>query len=97
MENKSKELTVKQKAEIDSQCAEMLKGMLGNPGWKLLEKYLNQKLQDSMTALLLARNDRDIYFNQAVCIVIRQILEKVGVSLQEGNLASEILAKYQRK
>ena len=97
MENKSKELTVKQKAEIDAQCGDMLKGMLGNPGWKLLEKYLNQKLQDSMTALLLARNDRDIYFNQAVCIVIRQILEKVGVSLQEGDLASEILAKYQRK
>jgi len=97
MENREKELTVKQKAEIDSQCAEMLKGMLGHPGWQLVQKYLNQKLQDSYTALLVARQERDIWFNQAVVIVIRQLLEKVGVSLVEGVRAEEILQKYIKK
>ena len=90
-------LTEKQKAEIDSECGEQLKGMLGNPGWKLVEKYLNQKLQDSTTALLVARTERDIFFNQAVVIVIRQLLEKVGVSLVEGVRAEEILQKYIKK
>ena len=91
---KKKILTEKQKAEIDVECGEILKGMLGHPGWKLIEKYLNQKMEDATTALLLSRSERDIFFNQAVVVTIRQLFEKIGLSFREALTSQDILKKY---
>ena len=91
---KKKELTSKQKLEIDIECGEILNGMIGHPGWKLVEKYLNQKMEDATTALLLSRNERDIFFNQAVVITIRQLFEKIGLSFREALTSQDILKKY---
>lgn len=94
---KKKELTDKQKLEIDVECGEILNGMIGHPGWKLVEKYLNQKMEDATTALLLSRSERDIFFNQAVVITIRQLFEKIGVSFREATTSQDILKKYNRE
>ena len=91
---KEKELTNKQKLEIDIECGEILNGMIGHPGWKLIEKYLNQKMEDATTALLLSRSERDIFFNQAVVITIRQLFEKIGLSFREALTSQDILKKY---
>ena len=93
---KKKELTSKQKLEIDIECGEILNGMIGHPGWKLIEKYLNQRMTDATTALLLSRSERDIFFNQAVVITIRQLFEKIGLSFQEAVTSQDILKKYNK-
>jgi len=92
-----KQLTEKQKAEIDVECAEQLNGMIGHPGWKLVEKYLNQRMEDATTSMLLSKNERDIFFNQAVVITIRQLFEKIGVSFREALQGQEILNKYNQR
>jgi len=94
---KKKELTDRQKLEIDVECGEVLNGMIGHPGWKLVEKYLNQRMADATTALLLSRSERDIFFNQAVVITIRQLFEKIGVSFREALTGQEIINKYNRR
>ena len=92
--DKINELTTKQAAEINVECGEMLEGLAGHPGWKLIEKYLNQKMYDATTAMLISREERDIFYNQAVIITIRQLFEKIGVSFRQALEGQDILKKY---
>lgn len=84
----------KEAAKIEIDCAEKLKAMMGSPGWQLIEKYLNTEMDIATKNLLNSKDDRDIYYSQAVVNTIRRLFEKIGVSFQEADRASELLRKY---
>ena len=81
-ERKKKEELIKEGLKIEIECGEQLAGMRGSPGWKLVEKYITEEMEAAMNALLISKEERDIYYNQAVVTFIRRLLEKIGVSFQ---------------
>ena len=91
-DKKKEEIKKQLKVEVD--CGEKLSAMRGSPGWKMVEKYLTQEMEAAMTALLISKEERDIYYHQAVVTVIRKLLEKIGVSFQLASNASKMLEKY---
>jgi len=85
---------IKQDLQKEVECGEKLQAMRNSPGWKLVEDYLTSEMELAMNLLLTSREDRDIYYCQAVVTVIRKLLEKIGVSFQLANNASEMLKTY---
>jgi len=75
-------------------CSEKLRTLQTNPGWKILEDYLDKKLDVSMNLLLNADTERKIFYLQAVIATIKEIFEKIGVSHKEARTAEEIMKKY---
>lgn len=84
----------KEAAKIDIDCADKLKALMGSPGWKKIEEYLNTEMEIATKNLLNSKDDRDIYYSQAVVNTIRRLFEKIGVSFREADRASELLRKY---
>ena len=93
-ERKKKTKEVKDSLKDIVECSEKLTAMRGSPGWKYVEDYLTEKMESGMNALLTSKEDRDIYYNQAVVTVIRELLEKIGVSFLHATNAREMLKKY---
>ncbi len=93
-EKKKKEELIKEELKKDIECGEKLSAMRGSPGWKYVEDYLTKEMEIAMNGLLASKLERDIYYFQAVVTVIRNLLEKVGVSFQHASNAREILKKY---
>ncbi len=91
---KDKEELIKESLKKEVECGEKLSAMRGSPGWKLVEGYITQEMETAMTNLLASKEDRDIYYNQAVVTFIRKLLEKIGVSFQLATNARDELNKY---
>jgi hypothetical protein len=85
----------KKQLEKDVEVGEQLNAMRHSQGWELVEKYLTNELETSMNYLLSAVAERDIYYHQAVVIVIRKLLEKIGVSFKIASDSKELLKKYE--
>jgi len=72
-----------------------LRAMTGSQGWKIVEEYLDKEYDHAMNNLLSAKTEREIFYNQAVVVVIKGLLEKIGVSHVLAMTAREKLKKYE--
>lgn len=92
---KKKKDTIKEGLKEGVEIADKLRTMMGTPGWKIVEDYLDERMNIAINLLVSSNNDRDIYFNQAVVAVIKEIFERIGVSKKIGKSAQELLKQYE--
>jgi hypothetical protein len=98
LHKKKQEEKEKQKESLkhDILIGEQLTAMRQSPGWKLVEDYLTQELETAMNRLSVSEKERDIFYNQAQVYVIRNLLQKIGVTFKIANQASELLKMYEK-
>ena len=88
-------MDVKESLKEEIVINEKLSAMRGSPGWKIVEEHLNSTLEAAMNRLLTSSVERDIFYNQAVVVVIKELLEKIGISYIVARNAREELKKYE--
>ena len=78
----------------DIETRDKLEALFTQPGWKVIEKFFNDKYNQAINRLKTAK---DVTRDQALIAVLDSLMEELGVTVMRGNQAKIVLQQYKER